>query len=66
MRLLNTVSIFTVDVWAVIKPLEQIKGSFESKYIIFIDSSCLQVLHVHGTSFDLDGDMKVCLFKLGQ
>ena len=35
----NTViSVFTAEVWAVIKALEQIKDSNASKYIVFTDS----------------------------
>ena len=45
----NTVilaSVFTAEVWAIIKALEQIKDSNASKYIVFTDSlSCLQILH---------------------
>ena len=35
MRLPDTASIFTDEVWAIIKALEQIKDSLASKYIIF-------------------------------
>ena len=46
MRLPDSASIFTAEMWAIIKALEQIKDSVASKYIIFIDSlSCLHVLH---------------------
>ena len=39
-------SVFTADVWAIIKAMEQIKDSIASKYIVFTDSlSCLQALH---------------------
>ena len=39
-------SVFTAEVWAIIKALEQIKDSIASKYIVFTDSlSCLQALH---------------------
>ena len=45
MRLPDSGSIFTAEVWAIIKALEQIKDSVASKYIIFTDSlSCLQAL----------------------
>ena len=46
MRLPDSASVFTAEVWAIIKALEQIKISTESKYIVFTDSlSCLQALH---------------------
>ena len=46
MRLPDSASVFTAEVWAIIKALEQIKESFASKYIVFTDSlSCLQALH---------------------
>ena len=41
-RLPDSTTIFTADVWAIIKALEQIKDSVASKYIIFTDSlSCM-------------------------
>ena len=47
MRLPVSASVFTAEVWAVIKGLEQIKDSNASKYIVFTDSlSCLQALHL--------------------
>ena len=46
MRLPDSASVFTAEVWAITKALEQIKDSIASKYIVFIDSlSRLQVLH---------------------
>ena len=46
MRLPNSASVFTAEVWAIINALEQIKDSNASKYIAFTDSlSCLQALH---------------------
>ena len=46
MRLSESASVFTAEVWAIIKALEQIKDSVASKYIVFTDSlSCLQALH---------------------
>ena len=46
MRLPDSASVFTAEVWAIIKALEQIKDSVASKYIIVTDSlSCLQALH---------------------
>ena len=45
MRLPHSASIFTAEVWAIIKAPEQIIDSVASKYIIFTDSlSCLQAL----------------------
>ena len=47
MRLPDSASVFTAEVWAIIKALEQIKDSIASKYIVFTDSlSCLQDLHM--------------------
>ena len=38
-------SIFTAEIWAIIKALEEIKISVASKYIVYTDSlSCLQAL----------------------
>ena len=46
MRLPDSASVFTAEVWAIIKALEQMKDSIASKYIVFTDSlSCLQALH---------------------
>ena len=46
MRLPDSASVFTAEVWAIIKALEQIKMSSASKYIVFTDSlSCLQALY---------------------
>ena len=46
MTLPDSASVFTAEVWAIIKALEQIKDSTTSKYIVFTDSlSCLQALH---------------------
>ena len=46
MRLLDSASVFTAEVWEIIKALEQIKDSIASKYIVFTDSlSCVQPLH---------------------
>ena len=45
MRLSDSASIFTADVWAIIKVLEQIKDSVASKYIILTDSLCLSMLY---------------------
>ena len=46
MRLPDSASVFTAEVWAIIKALEQINISTASKYIVFTDSlSCFQALH---------------------
>ena len=46
MTLSDLASIFTVEIWAIIKALEEIENSVASKYIVFTDSrSCLQALH---------------------
>ena len=37
MRLPDSASVFTAEVWAIIKALEQIKDSNASKYIVFTD-----------------------------
>ena len=45
MRLPDSASIFTAEIWAIIKALEKIKNASASKFIIFTDSlSCLQTL----------------------
>ena len=45
MRLPDSVSIFTAEIWAIIKALEEIKYSVAFKYIVFTDSLlCLQAL----------------------
>ena len=45
MTLPDSASIFTAEVWVIIKALEQIKDSVASMYIIFTDSlPCLQTL----------------------
>ena len=46
MILPDSASVFTAEVWAINKALEQIKDSIASKYIVFTDwLSCLQALH---------------------
>ena len=45
MRLPNSASIFTAEIWAIINALEEMKTSVASKYIVFTDSlSSLQAL----------------------
>ena len=38
MILPDSASVFTAEVWAIIKALEQIKDSIATKYIVFTDS----------------------------
>ena len=61
MRLPDSASIFTAEVWAIIKALEQIKDSVASKYIIFTLTfmSPSFIVCEAGTSLDWDGDTKV-------
>ena len=69
MRLPDSASIFTAEVWAIIKALEQIKISSASKYIVFTNSlSCLQALHHMKLEHPLIGMVirKVSLFKYCQ
>jgi len=45
MRLPDSASVFTAEVWAIIKALDELKDSSASKFIIYTDSlSCLQAL----------------------
>ena len=64
MRLPDSASVFTAEVWALIKALEQIKDSNASKYIVFTDSlSCLQALHHMKLEHPLIGMViRKCLF----
>ena len=68
MRLPDSASVFTAEVWAIIKALEQIKMSTASKYIVFTDSlSCLQALHHMKLEHPLIGMViRKCLFKYCQ
>ena len=44
-RLPNSASIFTAEIWAIIKALDEMKNASASKFILFTDSlSCLQAL----------------------
>ena len=64
MRLPDSASVFTAEVWAIIKALEQIKISTASKYIVFTDSlSCLRALHHMKLEHPLIGMViRKCLF----
>ena len=64
MRLPDSASVFTAEVWTIIKALEQIKNSNASKYIVFTDSlSCLQALHHMKLEHPLIGMViRKCLF----
>ena len=45
MRLCDSASIFTAEIWAIIKALDEMKNTSASKFIFFTDSlSCLQAL----------------------
>ena len=68
MRLPDSASVFTAEVWAIIKALKQIKISTASKYIVFTDSrSCLQALHHMKLEHPLIGMViRKCLFKYCQ
>ena len=68
MRLPDLASIFTVEILAVIKALEQIIKSVASKYIIFTDSlSCLQALQCIKLKHSFIGNViQKCLFKFCQ
>ena len=64
MRLPDSASVFTAEVWAIIKVLEQIKDSIASKYIVFTDSlSYLQALHYMKLEHPLIGMViRKCVF----
>ena len=64
MRLPDSASVFTAEVWAIIKALEQIKDSIASKYIVFTDPlSCLQALHHMKMEHPLIGKViRKCVF----
>ena len=64
-RFPDSASVFTAEVWAIIKALEQIKDSIASNYIVFTDSlSCLQALHYMKLEHPLIGMViRKCLFK---
>ena len=45
MRLHDSASIFTAEIWAIVKSLDEMKNASASKFIIFTDSlSCLHAL----------------------
>ena len=60
----DSASIFTAEVWAIIKALEQIKDSTASKYTVFTDSlSCLQALQHTKLEHPMIGMMiRKCVF----
>ena len=68
MRLPDSASIFTAEIWAIITALEEIKNASESKFIIFTDSlSCLQALLYMKLEHLLIGmAIRKCLFKYCQ
>ena len=59
MRLPDSASVFTAEVWANIKALKQIKVFIACKYIVFVSPSFTS--YEAGTSPDWDGDTKECL-----
>ena len=62
LRLPDSASIFTAEIWAIIKALGEIKNASASKFIIFTDSlsfSSRYVIYEAGTSFNWDGDTKM-------
>ena len=58
MRLPDSASIFTAEIWAIIKALEEIKNASASRFTFVSPSS---VIYEAGTSLNWDGDMKVFL-----
>ena len=68
MRLPDSASIFTTEIWAIIKALEEIKNSVASRYIVFINSLlCLQALQSMKLEHPLIGMViRKCLFKFFQ
>ena len=64
MRLPDSASVFTAEVWAIIKTLERIKDSIASKCIVFTDSLlCLQALHHMKLEHPLIGMViRICVF----
>ena len=62
MRLPDSASIFTAEIWAIIKALEEIKYSVASKYTVFYRLTFVSpsfTIYEAGTSLDWDGDTKV-------
>ena len=69
MKLPDFSSIFTAEVWAINKALEQIKDSVAFKYMIFIAATllCLQALQYMKLEHQLIGKViRMCLFKFCQ
>ena len=64
MRLPDSATIITAEIWAIIKALEEIKYSVASKYIGFTDSlSCLQALQSMKLEYPLIGMViRKCVF----
>ena len=66
MRLPDSASIFTAEIWVIIKALEEIKHSVASKYIVFYRLNFMSpsfTIYEAGTSLNWDGDTKICLLK---
>ena len=65
MILPDSAFVFTAEVWAIIKALEQIKDSIASKYIVFTDSlSCLYHMKLEHPLIGIV--IRKCLFKFCQ
>ena len=65
MRLPDSAFIFTAEIWAIIKALEEIKYSVASKYIVFYRLTFVSpsfTIYEAGTSLDWDGDTKFFFF----
>ena len=57
LRLPDSASIYTTEIWAIIKALEEIENSVASKYIVYADSlSCFQSLQCMTLELPLIGD----------
>ena len=69
MRLPDSASVFTAEVWAIIKALEHIKDYNASKYIVFTDSlgnweTVFTCLYPNTVQTRLSRDQRPTLFKL--
>ena len=65
-RLPDSASIFTAEIWAIIKALDEMKNASASKFIIFTDSlSCLQALLYMKLEHPLIGMViRMCVFLM--
>ena len=64
MKLPDSATIFTAEIWTIINALEEKKNSVASKYIVFTDSlSCLQTLQSMKQEYPLIGMViRRCVF----